>query len=154
MDTLQIDSGIKRVSITRDGIEVPDTIEFNPSDVRWAERFQTMKREVLKSIEDMRKKAEVLSKLSEDATEEDQTEIEKQEIELRDVCCTFMREKIDILFGLGTSQKAFGDLHSEYAIASFLENITPYIQLAREKKYAKYIPPATSVKRKKHAVMK
>jgi hypothetical protein len=148
---LVVDTGVKRLLIN-DG---PAFIEFNPSDVRWADKFQSMKRDVMQRVNNLKSRADAFSVESSHATTDDVViEIEKKEIQLRDECCIYMRSCIDDLFGKGTSQKVFGDLHSEYAIASFLNGVTPYIQEVRDDKVSKYIQQPVQSKRKKHAVMK
>jgi hypothetical protein len=137
MDILRVDTGSKKIQIN-DG---PDFIEFNPTEVNWGRRYEKMRVEVKLRMDDLSAKIAVLEKNDDPAIEE----ISK----LRDEVCLFIREKIDILFGAGTSQKVFGDSMSEYAIASFLEGITPFIQAGRETLVSKYMPK----ERKKHKVM-
>jgi hypothetical protein len=137
MDVLRIDTGVKKIQIN-DG---PDFIEFNPTEVNWGRRYEKMREEVKMRMDDMSARITVIEQSENPAIEEIS--------ELRDEVCLFIREKIDILFGSGTSQKVFGDSMSEYAIASFLEGITPFIQAGRETLVTKYMPK----EHKKHKVM-
>lgn len=137
MDVLRIDTGVKKIQIN-DG---PEFIEFNPTEVNWGRRYEKMRMDVKLRMDDLSAKIAEIEKSKDPNVEE----ISK----LRDEVCLFIREKIDILFGSGTSQKVFGDSMSEYAIASFLEGITPFIQAGRETLVTKYMPK----EHKKHKVM-
>jgi hypothetical protein len=138
MDSLKINTGIKRILIN-DG---PEFIEFNPSDVAFAERFQSL-------IADFRgKQAEYQAR----AAELDNQELDADGIPvnltdglalMREVC-TYMRGRIDWLFGAGTSQKVFGDALVLDAFAQFFEGVTPFIQAARSEKAAQYSRPKQS----------
>lgn len=137
MDVLRIDTGAKKIQIN-DG---PEFIEFNPTEVNWGRRYEKMRMDVKLRMDDLSAKIAEIEKSDDPNVEE----ISK----LRDEVCLFIREKIDVLFGSGTSQKVFGDSMSEYAIASFLEGITPFIQAGRETLVSKYMPK----EHKKHKVM-
>jgi hypothetical protein len=145
MDTLRIDTGHKKVQIN-DG---PEFIEFNPTEVNWGRRFERLRSDVKTRMDEMSAKIAGIEKRAQELNEETPAMIEEVN-NLRDEVCVFIREKIDILFGTGTSQKVFGDLMSEYAIASFLEGIAPFIQSGREQMVTKYLPKNN---RKKHKVM-
>jgi hypothetical protein len=127
MDSIRIDTGVKRIQIN-DG---PDFIEFNPTEVNWGRKFEKLRVEVKNRLDEL--------SLEISQIEENETNIEEIS-KLRDDVCVFVREKIDILFGTGTSQKVFGDIMSEYAIASFLEEITPFIQQGRRPLVQQYLP--------------
>jgi hypothetical protein len=134
MDSLRIDNGVKRIMIN-DG---PNFIEFNPSDVIFAERFY----ELLKKFEE--KQIQFEQQAEKLDSQKDQLDanglpmnLENQLAFMRDVCA-FMREQIDFLFGSGTSQAVFGDVLSIEGIEQFFEGITPFIQTARAEKLKKY----------------
>lgn len=141
MDVLRIDTGAKKIQIN-DG---PEFIEFNPTEVNWGRRYEKLRMDVKYRMEEMSAK---IAELEAHEIVDDTSTIEEISA-LRDSVCLFVREKIDILFGSGTSQKVFGDLMSEFAIAQFLEGITPYIQAGRETLVAKYLPK----EKKRHKVM-
>ena len=148
MDNIRIDLGIKKVLIN-DG---PEFIEFNPSDVAFAEQFyQLMKEFELKRVEYQARAAEIdaITELDPDGIP---VNFPDKLAIMREVC-EFMREKIDDLFGKGTSQKVFGDARTLNMFEQFITGITPYIRAERKKKIEKYVPSATSVKRRKHKVM-
>ena len=141
MDGFRTDSNIKQLMINDDPERV---IEFDPTDVLFVERFYAMWLE----FEEKQKEYDQRSK------ELDEADPEKGMAEgiqfLKDVC-GFMREKIDILFGAGTSQKAFGDAHSLDAIGMFFEGVTPHIMSKRTEKVNKYSNTITE-KKNKHSM--
>ena len=142
MDSLRIDSGIKRIAINDDDSRV---IEFDPSDVLFAERFYAL----IRSFEE--KQAEYETRAAELDSGRDvldnnglPTNLSESLSFMREVC-EFLRNKIDDLFGAGTSQKAFGDALSLDMIEQFFTGIAPFIQNARAGKIEKY---TTQTKRK------
>lgn len=135
MENLNIDDGTKRIMINDDPTRV---IEFNPSDVVWVEKFQGLRKDfAVKELEFKKRCDEVDS-----CTDVDENGIpvnfEARVALLREVC-EFIREKIDQLFGAGTSKKAFGDTLNLDMFEQFFNGITPFIQAARNKKMAAYI---------------
>lgn len=132
MDSIRIDSGVKRIAINDDESRV---IEFNPSDVLFAERFYSVYGEFEKKHEEYKTKAKKLGA--------ENVENIGEGIVLAREMCAFMREKIDILFGAGTSQKVFGDTLSMAMISQFLEGMTPFFEHARSEKTKKYINTAS-----------
>lgn len=135
MDSIRIDVGVKRVAINDDPARV---IEFNPNDLAFAERFYELLRDFQGKQEEYERRAKEL-----DAHQEtDEFGIPKNLREglalLREVC-EFMREKIDRLFGAGTSQKAFGGAMTLEMFDQFFTGITPFIQSAREEKMTRYL---------------
>lgn len=138
MDRIQIDLGVKRVQIN-DG---PEYLEFNPQDVRFAERFYGL-------IQDFEEKqAEYQTRIDAlDGQELDERGLPKntgEQLALLHEACEFLGEKIDELFGSGSSQKLFQGALNMDAYTQFFEAITPFVQTARSEKMAKYIPPAKS----------
>jgi hypothetical protein len=144
MDSLRIDTGTVELLIN-DG---PETIKFNPTEVNWGRRYEKMRMDVKVRMDEMSSKITEIETRAKELEEENPAMIEEIN-NLRDEVCNFIREKIDALFGTGTSQKVFGDLMSEYAIASFLEGIAPFIQSGRETIVTKYLPK----ERKRHRAM-
>lgn len=126
MDSIKIDVGIKRVCINDDETRV---IEFNPTDVTFAERFYSLVRDFDAKQADYLARAEAI-----------QTDDVESGLALLHEICDYMRGQIDFLFGEGSSQAAFGEALSLDAIGQFLEGITPFIQFARAEKLAKYSP--------------
>ena len=134
MDSIRIDSGSIRLAINDD----PDRIiEFNPNDVAWVERFYGLISDFEAKETEYKERA---ARLDEDR-EKDAYGLPKnvgQSIELIKEICVYFREKLDEVFGAGTSQKAFGDMNTLYMFEQFLDGITPYIQNARTGTVEKY----------------
>ena len=144
MDTIRTDKTIKRLTINDD----PDrVIEFDPTDVLFIEKFYQLYREFEQKQIEFDEKSRALDEANKQAAEEGgELNLEDGISFLREVC-GFMREKIDWLFGEGTSQKAFGDSLSLEAISQFLEGVTPYIWSERTEKVKKYSNTVTDKKR-------
>jgi hypothetical protein len=141
MDSIRIDTGIKRIAINDDPERV---IEFNPTDVEWSRRLDKLRFEVKKRLDEIEAQVRVLEN---QAQSNDDPEVSEKINNIRIEVCVYVRGLIDKQFGEGTSEKVFGDLNSEFAIQSFLVAITPYMQIAREPIVGKYQPPT----RRRHA---
>lgn len=145
MDTLQINTGEKRIAINGDESRV---IAFNPNDVIFAEKFYQLISEFQRKLVEYRKRAETI---------EAETQVDENEIPVnfgdgltlqRDACLYF-RESIDTLFGAGTSQKAFGDTLNLDVFPQFFNGIVPFIQHARADKIQQYTTSASAKRNKR-----
>lgn len=138
MHNINLNLGTKVVSINGDPQR---TIEFNPQDTLFVEKFYQVYSEIQAKQEYLSAKAEAI-----DTTPgEDGLPVGfKEQIALINETCTYMREKIDYLFGEGTSQTVFGSVMNMDAIAQFLEGITPMIMNDRTDKVAKYAAKKTT----------
>jgi hypothetical protein len=138
MDTIQIDTGVKRIAVNGDPERI---IEFSPQDVAWAERFYGLIREFEEKQAEYQARAEVL-----DSDQLDErglpVDMPKGLALLREMC-EFLRGQIDNVFGPGTSKKAFGDAMTLTMFEQFFTGIMPYVQSARAEKVDKYRRPAT-----------
>lgn len=126
-------------------------IRFNPEDVGFIQRVYS-----LVDFYNEREKHYIseYDKLDEDHEVEIFTDDEGNEvaiphnaggkIELVNKMCDEMNEKIDEIFGSGTSEilfqgaKAFGDSNETNQYLQFFSGIKPYISTARESKISKY----------------
>ncbi len=61
-----------------------------------------------------------------------------QKISLLKEICLYLQDRIDYVFGDGTSKKVFGQALTLDMFQQFFEGIIPYIQNARENKLNKY----------------
>jgi len=61
--------------------------------------------------------------------------------------CEYLREKTDLLFGEGTSEKCFGKSMDLNIFEQFFEGIVPIIREAREEKLKKYLKASSSDKK-------
>lgn len=135
MDSIRIDTGEKRIAINDDPERV---IIFNPEDIGFAERFYQLMQDFEAKQDEYQARADEL-----DNQELDERGIPSRIGEslalLREVC-EFLEERIDHLFGPGTSQKVFGDALTLDMFEQFFTGIIPYVQTARSGKVAKYAP--------------
>jgi hypothetical protein len=112
-------------------------ISFNPNDLGFAERFYDLISEFETKSDEYQEKAKQL----ENDTELDQYGIVKNlkpRLALMQEICMFLRNKVDEIFGTGTSNTVFGGINTLDMFAEFFNGITPYIQKARMDKLAKY----------------
>ena len=148
MDSIRIDTGVKKILIN-DG---PEFIEFNPNDVSFAEKFYSLISEFEAKMVEYQARSDEIDANKEVDAHDIPVNFGALITLMRDVC-EFVRERIDHLFGAGTSQKCFGDALNLNMFEQFFDGITPFIQRARTEKVNKYTPPPVSKKRKR-AVMK
>jgi len=133
-DSIRIETGVKRIMINDDPTRV---IEFNPKDVVFAERFYSLIGEFKDTEKGFMARAEALDAV---------TEIDEfglpvnagERIKLIRDLCEWSRDKIDQVFGVGTSQAAFGDAVELEMFTQFFEGITPFIEQARGEKTQQY----------------
>lgn len=127
-----INIGSNEIQLTVNGDE-NRMIRFNPNDLNFVDKF-------LRLTEDLgAKQAEYVKKAEElDAAKNGGTNTMKAGLELLKEICGYFREKIDEVFGPGTSQAAFGDTMSLDMFEDFFAGIAPMIQKARSAKTAKY----------------
>lgn len=142
MDNLNINLGIKRITINGDPNRV---IEFNPSDVAFAERFYALMGDLNAKQAEYQKRAKQLE--SNSVTTDGLPVNFAANLALMREVCTFMRSKIDDLFGPGTSQTVFEDNNTLNMFEQFFTGITPFIQAARAEKTARYQRPKHSGKK-------
>jgi hypothetical protein len=141
MDSIRIETGVKRIAINDDPTRV---IEFNPSDVLFAERFYALMQEFEAKQGEYARRADELDVHSLERDEHDlPLNLGEGLAFLREVC-EFMRGRIDALFGPGTSQKAFGDTLALEVFEQFFVGITPFFQRARDEKTARYLSAKNS----------
>lgn len=133
MESIRIDSGIKRVLIN-DG---PEVLEFNPSDVLFVEKFYQVVNEFDEKLASFQARASVLDE--DKSTDENglPANVAARIAFLHEVC-QFANGKIDFLFGEGTARKLFNGVESLDMIEQFFNGLTPFVQKAREAKVGKY----------------
>jgi hypothetical protein len=136
MDTLNISTGEKRISITRDDVRVGELV-FSPNDVVFVEKFYRLIGTFQTKLDEYQAQNNELDK--DQSTDENGIPTNAGErIALLREACTFIREQVDGLFGPGTSQIVFGDALSLDAFQQFFTSITPFIQTVRVEKIQKY----------------
>lgn len=127
MATLQINTGVIELGIIRDGKEV-GTFTFNPTNLDESRKHA----EIVEKLE--REQAEQLEKAK--ALDEHGTNMER--IDFIKGFVADMRNKIDEIYGEGTSEVIFGDCYSAEVITDFFVQLTPYYESASRKRKEKY----------------
>lgn len=145
MENAQIDNGDKKFTINGDEARV---IIFNPTDTFFAEKFYILTGEMQETLNTYRVRAEEM--------ERDKTKDKNgltlnilEQIKLQRELCDILREKIDDVFGAGTSQTAFGNTRNLDVFKQFFDAITPFFQTARVEKIAQYTTPASAKRNKR-----
>jgi len=134
MDSIRIDSGVKRIAVNGDEKRV---IEFNPEDIVFMEKFYGLIKQFEVKEAEFRQRAEEIGAV--EAVDELGSPVNTAEsIRLALELCDYLRGQIDTVFGAGTSQKAFGEARTLNMFVQFFEGITPFIQGARNEKLKKY----------------
>lgn len=116
------------------------TLEFDPSDILFVERWYRLLKEFSqkrKAVTEQYKALKADKKKDEDGLNANT----QKYIDLTKELCQFQRAEIDRLFGEGTSQGVFGDVLSMQMLQSFFQVVTPYVAAAREKKLEPYSGP-------------
>lgn len=134
MDSIKITTGEKRIAINDDPGRV---IVFNPTDVLFAEKFYSLIGEFQTRLTEYEKRSEEIDQVQ-DVDGNGLPANLDQRLALMREACEYMRERIDYLFGAGTSHKAFGDTLELDVFQQFFEGITPFVKEARTEKIAQY----------------
>ena len=145
MDSIQIDTGEKRIAINDDPERV---IVFNPHDVIFAEKFYRLIGEFETQLTEYQNRSNAIDAETTKDANGLPANMEARLSLLRETC-GFIKSKIDYLFGEGTSQKAFGDATSLDMFSQFFDGMTPFIKTARVQKIAQYMPVEKKVKPRK-----
>lgn len=133
MDSIRIKAGVTRLLIN-DG---PDVLEFNPSDVLFAEKFYHLVKNFEAKQAEYGARAEEIDQVTDLDDYGLPVNLNERVQFLRDVY-EFLHAGIDSLFGNGTSHKLFGDALSLEMIGEFFDGITPFFEKARSAKLARY----------------
>lgn len=149
MDSIQIDTGEKRIQIQRDGVAV-GVLVFNPNDALIAERFY----KVISDLETKEKELQELSKQIDARAVKDSHGLPENMQEIIDFAKSAhlaLCGEYDYLFGAGTSAVVFGDFvpinEQGFAVhEQFIKGFSPYFEKARAEKVKKYLPPANGKK--------
>lgn len=113
------------------------TIEFDPEDLNFIDGFYEL-------IGEFEAKEAEYSKRAEELQSDEQLDgygipkNMKAVITLAKEVCEYMKEKVDQVFGDGTSEKAFGKAMALDMFGQFFDGVTPYISSARDSKIEKY----------------
>lgn len=159
MDSLQINTGEKHIPVIHNGVSTGEIV-FNPSDVIFAEKFYKLIGEFETKFSEYTASAKTLLAITEKDKNGFPINNDKQ-IELAKEVCIYLMEKVDGLFGMGTSQIVFGnamDLGEQDDAGKIIRNdmfsqffmgVQPYIQRARSAKVAQYTTVASAKRNKR-----
>lgn len=137
MDKISLSTGTKRIAIERDGV-VTGELKFNPSDATFAERFYNLYSELTKKLEEYDRKAKALAEQAQ-ADGYGVPDNAKEQLDVLLEGCRYLRDKIDELFGAGTSEAAFGDVLDPGLFIQLLTAIMPFFEEARQEKTRRYL---------------
>ena len=138
MDVIKTTTGVKEITVERDGVTA-GVIRFNPSDVLFAEKFYHLVGEFEEKMEEYEARSNAIEKNT--SLDDNHLPVNMDErLALLREACLFVRERIDHLFGAGTSQAAFGETLVLDVFNQFFEGVTPFVQHARAEKLAQYAP--------------
>lgn len=142
MENIQINDGTIRLTVNGDPNRV---IAFDPTDIIFAEKFYKTFGEFETKLTEFQRRSQDL----EAETERDDNDLPanmEARLALLHETCDFIREKIDNLFGKGTSQTAFGDALNLNCFSQFFDQIAPFFQKTRAAKLEPYISKARNAK--------
>lgn len=147
MDALNINinTGEKRVMINKDPSRV---LVFNPTDVLFAERFYALFGELKTKLTEFNKRGAELSANMQKDSDGMPVNIDKQ-IALQIETSNYLRDKVDELFGEGTSKIAFGEVRNLDVIMQLLDGILPFFESVRSEKVAMYTTSASAKRNKR-----
>lgn len=137
--SIRIDTGEVRLLINDDESRV---IAFNPNDISFLEAFFELLEDFEKKEKEFRNEERVLN-ANKDVDGHGLPKNIKGKIALNRKICRYMREKIDSVFGEGTSDTAFGTANTMDMFSQFFDGITPFIKSARDDKTSKYLASAS-----------
>lgn len=135
MDSLRIETGVKRITINGDESRV---IEFNPEDILFVERFYELINDFEKKEVEFKKRAEEIAAV-EGVDSYGIALNTGDSLKLAIELCQYLRAQIDKVFGDGTSKTVFGEHNTLNMFEQFFNGIVPFIQSARNSKVKKYL---------------
>ena len=137
-DSIRVDAGIKTILINDD----PDReVSFNPLDILFAEKFYALLDEFHVKDVEYKKKIKELEEI-EGEDEYGLPENMPETFKLFNEMLNYLFEKIDGLFGKGTSKIVFGEHRNFEMIQQFFEGLMPFIKKARSERIKQYTKPA------------
>ncbi len=141
MQNINIDDGKICLTVNNDESRV---IEFKPGDIQFIDRFYALITEYEQKNEEYIRRGKELAENKELDATGIPTNFADCLALLREIC-EYTKDKVDEVFGPGTSQAAFGDNNTIGMFSQFFDGIVPYIHEARTKAIAsKYLPDAQS----------
>lgn len=112
-------------------------IEFDPSDLQFIDNFYSLITTFEKKEKEFKARDRALQ-ANKDKDKYGMPKNVKGRIALNREMCSFMKKQIDLVFGEGTSEIAFGKADNLEMIVQFFDGITPFIENKRKEKMGKY----------------
>jgi len=134
MNNININTGEIRLTINDDENRV---VSFNPNDLEFVNNLYELLADLENKEKEYKQKEVEIDKNTEINSYGVPVNL-KEKLELLRETCGYMREKIDTVFGEGTSQTVFGNTNNLDMFEQFFEGVTPYIQKVRNVKVNKY----------------
>ncbi len=134
MSNISINTGEIRLTINDDESRV---ITFNPNDLQFVDNLYNLLAELENKEKEYKRKESEIDKNTEVNSYGIPANL-KDKLELLKETCSYMRDKIDTVFGEGTSQKVFGNANTLDMFEQFFNGVIPYIQNVRDQKINKY----------------
>lgn len=134
MESIKINTGIIKLEIDRDGEK--SVISFNPNDIEFVDKLYNLFFEFEeKQKEYESKRAEIERQCYQDGALDGIS----QQIALAKEVCLYLKDKVDYVFGVGTSEKVFGRALDIEMFPQFFDGIVPFIQKASNDRIGKYV---------------
>jgi hypothetical protein len=137
-DSIRVDSGQKKIRINEDPKRV---VVFNPSDLLFGKKFYALLGDFDRKNTEFQKRQTELEK-SEEVDKFGLPDNLPDSFDLADEMCDYLFEKIDDLFGKGTSKIVFEGHRDMVMFPQFFDGIVPYIEEARTERIERYTKPA------------
>lgn len=151
MHNLNIDDGSITLCVNQDQSRL---LVFNPNDVNFAKRFYDLIKDFEEKEGEFVKKARKVDAEMEYDAEGNPLHIDSI-FNLMGELDTYFKEKLDYIFGEGSSKTIFNgvncmsrDAKGNSILANFIMGITPYIEGARRKEVTKHTAKYEQKKRK------
>lgn len=132
MESLQVRTGQVSLQILDDNGDPRGVFKFVPTDIESAKQILTLQQEV----DDKYKEFQELAKNADSAD---------KQIKLLGEVVDYFENRIDIIFGAGSSKILFGDAKTLSMFEDFFNGIMPYYEKASKDRVSKY----TKTRRKK-----
>ena len=127
MDTLKINTGAISLRIVDDNDNEQGIFKFNPNDIGTANKFFELMQEInSKQLQFQQKEAQI---------KDDDT---KSKLDLACEVIEYFENKIDEIFGTGTSQLLFGNAKTIDMFSDFFNGIAPYYEKSSQERMNKY----------------
>lgn len=127
MDILKINTGAISLKVVDENDNERGVFRFNPNDIGAANKFFELMQEInTKQLQFQQKEAQI---------KDDDT---KSKLDLACEVIDYFKNKIDEIFGAGSSQLLFGDAKTIEMFSDFFNAIAPYYEKSSQERINKY----------------